>query len=686
MRKIIYISLFAVVSIAACKSKKTTTSETVETTSFDYKVERFADMQILKYQVPGLDKLSTKQKELVYYLSEAALCGRDIIYAQNCSENLQIRKTLEELYTKFPGDKTTDDWKKFEIYLKRIWASNGIHHHYSEKKIMPEFSPVYLKMLIDNTPNADIPINNEIPHAKMRFASRFNSTLFSPTYLAKGVVKDKGVDKIAASSNNYYDNSIKESDVEAFYKKLFEAYGEEAPSLGLNSKLIRADGYFKEEVYKVGGLYSAAIEKIVFWLEKAVKVAENTQQQKYLELLVKYYKTGDLKVWDECNIEWVKATDGDIDVINGFIEVYGDPLGIKGAFESVVQINDFDASAKMKVMADNAQWFEDNSPIMPEHKKSKVTGISYKVVNAAMESGDAAPSTPIGINLPNANWIRSKHGSKSVSLGNIVAAYNGASSGNVSGAFYLGADVIARQKAHGELAAKLHTAMHEVIGHASGKLNSGIGNPHETLKNYASTLEEARADLVALYYIYDQKLIDIGLMTTLDVGKCEYESYINNGLCLQLRRLDKGENIEEDHMRNRQLVAAWAFEKGKAENVIEQKKVDGKTYFIINDYAKLKVLFGELLKEIQRIKSEGDFNAAEKLVESYGIKVNPVLHAEVIERFKTLDLAPYSGFMQPKLVPVFSNGVFKDLKVQYDADFATQMLRYSKDYGTLTTR
>ncbi len=685
MKKIIYLFFIVAVALAACKSKKsTTTTSTDSDVKFDYKVERFADMQILKYQVPGLDKLTTKQKELVYYLTEAALCGRDIIYAQNCSENLVVRKTLEEIYTKYTGDKTTEDWKKFEVYLKRIWASNGLHHHYSEKKILPEFSAAYFRTLLDNTPNADFPINETVSNAKIRFTARIISTIFNPNVLAKGVVKDKGVDKIAASSNNYYDNSIKEAEVEAYYKKLYEGWGEEAPSLGLNSKLVRADGYFKEEVYKVGGLYSKSIEKIVFWLEKAVKVAENDQQQKYLSLLVQYFKTGDLKIWDDCNIEWVKATEGDIDVINGFIEVYGDPLGIKGAFESVVQINDFDASAKMKVMADNAQWFEDNSPIQKEHKKAVVTGISYKVVNAAMESGDAAPSTPIGINLPNANWIRSKHGSKSVSLGNIVAAYNGASSGNVSGEFYLGEDVIARQKAHGELAAKLHTAMHEVIGHASGKINSGVGNPHETLKNYASTLEEARADLVALYYIYDQKLVDIGLMSTLDVGKCEYESYINNGLFLQLRRLDKGENIEEDHMRNRQLVAAWAFEKGKANNVIEQKKVNGKTYFVVNDYAKLKVLFGELLREIQRIKSEGDFAAAEKLVETYGVKVNPVLHAEVLDRFKVLDLAPYSGFMQPKLVPIFNAGVFKDLKVEYDADFATQMLRYSKDYSTLT--
>jgi dipeptidyl-peptidase-3 len=671
---IITVSFFI---IQGCKSKKSVG----DATPYEYKVERFADIQILRYQVPGLDNLTTKQKELVYYLSEAALYGRDIIYAQNCELNLGLRQTLEEIYLKYPGDRTSESWKQFETYLKRFWASSGIHHHYSEKKMLPEFTKEYMRSLLVDTKDAKWPMfeGQSIQH----FTMKTLLTMFDPMYYGKGVVKDKGVDKVQASANNFYGRDLKEAEVEKFYKYINERTGENAPSFGLNSKLIRKDGVLQEDVYKVGGLYTESIEKMVYWLEKASTVAENEGQKKYIDLLVQYYKTGDLKIWDECNIEWVKAIAGDIDFIHGFIEVYGDPLGVKGTFESVIQINDFDASQKMKAMAENGQWFEDNSPIMKEHKRDTVKGISYKVVNVAMESGDAAPSTPIGINLPNANWIRSTHGSKSVSLGNILAAYNGASSGNVSDEFYLGDDVKARIKAHGQLAGKLHTAMHEVIGHASGTINKGIGNPHETLKNYASTLEEARADLVALYYVLDQKLIDIKVMETLETGKAEYDNYITNGLFLQLRRLSPGENIEEDHMRNRQVVAAWAYEKGKNDNVIEKKVVDGKTYFVINDYQKLRSLFGELLKEIQRIKSEGDYASAEALVEKYGVKVDPALHKEVIERFKSLDLAPYNGFIQPKLVPVIDNGKFKDLKVEQESDFATQMLRYSKDYGTI---
>lgn len=671
---IITVSFFI---IQGCKSKKSVG----DATPYEYKVERFADIQILRYQVPGLDNLTTKQKELVYYLSEAALYGRDIIYAQNCELNLGLRQTLEEIYLKYPGDRTSESWKQFETYLKRFWASSGIHHHYSEKKMLPEFTKEYMRSLLVDTKDAKWPMFEG--QSMQHFTMKTLLTMFDPMYYGKGVVKDKGVDKVQASANNFYGRDLKEAEVEKFYKYINESAGENAPSFGLNSKLIRKDGVLQENVYKVGGLYTESIEKMVYWLEKATTVAENEGQKKYIDLLVQFYKTGDLKIWDECNIEWVKATAGDIDFIHGFIEVYGDPLGVKGTFESVIQINDFDASQKMKAMAENGQWFEDNSPIMKEHKRDTVKGISYKVVNVAMESGDAAPSTPIGINLPNANWIRSTHGSKSVSLGNILAAYNGASSGNVSDEFYLGDDVKARIKAHGQLAGKLHTAMHEVIGHASGTINKGIGNPHETLKNYASTLEEARADLVALYYVLDQKLIDIKVMETLETGKAEYDNYITNGLFLQLRRLSPGENIEEDHMRNRQLVAAWAYEKGKNDNVIEKKVFDGKTYFVINDYQKLRSLFGELLKEIQRIKSEGDYASAEVLVEKYGVKVDPALHKEVIERFKSLDLAPYNGFIQPKLVPVIDNGKFKDLKVEQESDFATQMLRYSKDYGTI---
>jgi dipeptidyl-peptidase-3 len=684
MKKMTLIVLCGFVVFSGCKPKtnekpKTEPKDTVAV--FDVKVDRFADIQILRYELPGLDKLSTKQKELVYYLSQAALCGRDITYAQNYRHNIQIRGVLEEIYQNYKGDTSSVDWKNFVVYLKRFWVSNGIHHHYSEKKLTPDFNEAYFKELISGSANAQWPLLKG--ESTEQLWTKLIPIIFDPKVDAKAVVKDKGVDKIATSANNFYGKGITEKEVEKFYSKMKIGTGDSAVSFGLNSRLVKEKGKLVEKVYKVDGLYGKAIEQIIVWLKKAEGVAENEDQKKYLELLIKYYETGDLKVWDDCNIQWVKATAGDIDFINGFIEVYGDPLGYRGSYESVVQINDFDASEKMKVMAENAQWFEDHSPIMRAHKRDTVKGISYKVVNVAMESGDAAPSTPVGINLPNANWIRSGHGSKSVSLGNIVGSYNAASSGNVTDEFYHGKDVIERLKKHGKASGKLHTAMHEVIGHASGKINPGVGTDHETLKNYSSTLEEARADLVALYYAIDPKLVELGLMENLDVGMSEYDAYIANGLFLQLRRLDLGENLEEDHMRNRHLIASWVYEKGRINNVIEKKSVKGKTFFVVNDYAKLRILFGELLREIQRIKSEGDFQSAETLVETYGVKVDPVLHAEVLERFKHLNLAPYSGFVQPILTPVFEGEVFKDLKVTYESNFANQMLLYSRNYGFL---
>ena len=640
---------------------------------------RFADLKILSYDASSINDLTTKQKELVYYLSQAALSGREITYAQNYKHNIQIKRTLEAMYTSYTGDKTTADWNDFEIYLKRVWFANGIHHHYAEKKFLPDFSKTYFEELVANSEGAEWPtLEGESPEDMI---AKLTPVIFDPNVDAKKVVKDKGVDKVLESANNHYGDGVTEEEAIAFYAAQGTA-GEERPiEYGLNSRLVKQDGKLVDLTIKSGGLYGGAMDKMIYWLKKAEGVAENEAQAKHISMLAEYFTTGDLNQWDATNINWVNSTEGEIDFILGFIEVYGDAIGTKGAFEGVIQVNDKEASKRMAVLSENAQYFEDNSSIMDVHKKEKVVGVSYRVIDAAMEAGDAAPATPIGINLPNSNWIRSTVGSKSISLGNIVAAYAEAGGSSSLNEFYRDSATRARIKEHGKLSGKMHTAMHEVIGHASGKINAGVGTPKETLKNYSNTLEEARADLVALYYIYDQKLVDLGLMPSLEVGMAEYDSYIANGMMLQLRRLDEGENIEEDHMRNRQLNASWAYEKGMEENVIEKKVIDGKTYFVVNDYAKLRVIFGELLKEIQRIKSEGDYAAAEALVEGYGVKVDAALHKEVVERYESLNLAPYSGFVQPKLVPVMDDeGNFTDLKVEEEG-YVEQMLRFAREYA-----
>ncbi|CAI8182840.1 MAG: Uncharacterised protein [Bacteroidia bacterium] len=640
---------------------------------------RFADLRILNYDASGINDLSTKQKELVFYLSQAALSGREITYAQNYKHNIQIKRVLESIYQTYEGDKSTSDWKNFEIYLKRFWFSNGIHHHYAEKKFLPEFSQDYFSILVKGSSiNDSITLEGETIDQMM---TKLMPVIFDPSVDAKKVVKDKGVDKVALSANNYYGDGVTESEAVAHYGAMGKL-GEETPiEYGLNSRLVKIDNKLVDLVYKSGGLYGDAIDRVIFWLQKAKNVAENNAQANHIGMLIDYFKTGNLEQWDATNINWLKSTDGDIDFILGFIEVYGDAIGYKGAYEAVIQINDKEASRRMAVLSKNAQYFEDNSSIMDEHKKENVVGVSYRVINAAMEAGDAAPATPIGINLPNSNWIRSTHGSKSISLGNIVEAYNSAGGSSSLNEFYFDENVRARIKEHGKLSSKMHTAMHEVIGHASGKINEGIGTPKETLKNYSNTLEEARADLVALYYIYDQKLIDLGLMPSLEVGMAEYDSYIANGMMLQLRRLEEGENIEEDHMRNRQLNASWAYEKGLENNVIEKKIIANKTYFVVNDYAKLREIFGELLKEIQRIKSEGDYDAAEALVEGYGVKVDPEIHKEVVARYESLNLAPYSGFVQPKLVAKYDEqGNFIDLNVSEEG-YVEQMLRFGREYA-----
>jgi dipeptidyl-peptidase-3 len=639
---------------------------------------RFADVELLHYEVPSFNALALQQKLFVYYLSQAAACGRDINYDQNNKHNLRLRKTLEELYINYQGDKKSDDFKRFEVFLKRIWVSNGIHHHYGENKLQAEFSSNYLLSMIDLSPKAQLPLIKD--KDTIGFKTWLVDLIFNPSIAAKRVNKAEGVDKIAMSANNFYEG-LTEDEVNAFYSEKKHNDSIRPISWGLNSKLIKENGEIKEKVWKANGMYGAAITKMVEWLEKAITVAESKEQKEALTLLVSFYKTGDLKTWDAYNIAWVKDVNSTIDVVNGFIEVYHDAIGMRANFESAIEINDFEASKRMKTLGENAQYFENNSPIEAKYKKEKVTGITYKVVNVAFEGGDLAPSTAIGINLPNAEWIREEHGSKSVSLGNILEAYNKANSGGILQEFCWNEEQVTRSKTYGQLAAKMHTAMHEVIGHASGKMNVGVTK--DNLGAYGSTLEEARADLVALYYMLDPKLVELKLIPSIEVGKAEYDDYIRNGLMVQLRRLQAGENLEEDHMRNRQMVALWVYEAGKKDNVIEKKTRDGKTFFVINDYDKLRVLFGELLNKIQTIKSTGDAAAGQELVETYGVKVNTTIHNEVLSRVKVLDVAAYRGFIQPRYTAVMTDGVITDVKIDYTETFVEQMLRFSKEYGLL---
>ncbi|MFQ5602408.1 MAG: dihydrofolate reductase [bacterium] len=667
------LSLLLAAIFAGCAPEKTE--------EFKYQTEQFADLRILRYQVPGFEDLSVPQKELLYYLYQAGLSGRDIIYDQNFKHNLSIRRTLEALVETFTGDRTTEEFKQFMDYTKRVWFSNGIHHHYSTMKILPEFSEAYFRELVANAPEGKFPVENGESVADL--VNRLVPIMFDPQVAAKRVNLDPEVDLVARSANNYYEG-VTQKEVEAYYNKTMDKSDPTPISYGLNSKMVLENGRVTEKTWKVGGMYTQAIEKIVYWLEKASAVAVNEQQKAALDKLIEYYKTGDLRIFDEYNIAWVQDTASTVDVINGFIEVYGDPMGYRGAYESVVSFKDLAATKRIAAIGKQAQWFEDHSPIADEHKKANVTGISAKVITVVGESGDASPSTPIGINLPNSNWIRAKHGSKSVSLGNIIDAYSEASktSGTVE-EFAFSEHEIELEKKYGTLSDNLHTDMHEVIGHASGKLNEGVGTPKETLKNYASALEEARADLVALYFILDQKLIDIGVMPSTDVGKTAYIGYIRNGLMTQLRRIQPGENIEEAHMRNRQMVAKWVYEKGRADNVIEKKIKDGKTYFVINDFQKLRELFGQLLREVQRIKSEGDFAAGKALIETYGVEVDKALHKEVLDRYAKLNIAPYSGFINPKLVPVMQGDKIVDVKIEYPDDFTEQMLEYARMYSFL---
>lgn len=688
--KLLILPISASLLLGACKSNQsdlnqeasitTTDSSMKSNEKFEYISEQFSDLRILRYQIPSFDELSLQQKELLYYLSEAALSGRDMFWDQNFKYNLTIRKTLEAIIANYKGDINSDEYKQFLVYAKRVFFSAGIHHHYGSEKLFPECSQSYFADLIMSCDDTTLPISHG--ENKEAFSAFLLDVIYNPAVAPKKVSLDAKSDLLKSSAVNFYEG-VTEQEAMAFYEKQTDKTSKTPLMLGLNSKLVKENGALVEKTWKVGGMYTQAIEKIVYWLEKAVTVAENDKQKEALQKLITFYKTGSLKDFDEYCIAWVKDTESAIDVVNGFIEVYEDPLGKKGSFESVVSVRDIEASKRIATIGANAQWFEDNSTLLPEHKKKNVKGISAKVINAVMESGASAPSTPIGINLPNNEWIREVHGSKSVNLGNIVEAYDQAAGGSVVNEFYYNDAIKKNVLAYAGLADKLHTDMHEVIGHASGQIEPGIGQPHETLKNYASALEEGRADLVALYYLMDKKLVELGVMPSLDYGKASYDEYITKGLIVQLSRIKLGNEIEEAHMRNRQMVAKWAYEKGKAQNVIEKKNENGKTYFVINDYEKLRVLFGELLREIQRIKSKGDYKAGKDLIENYGVKVDLALHKEVLERYKDLKLAPYQGFIQPKLIPIITDGKITDVKVEYPSSFIGQMLEYGKSYGFL---
>ncbi|MGE5845106.1 MAG: dipeptidyl-peptidase 3 family protein [Ignavibacteria bacterium] len=653
---------------------------------FTYQTEQFADLAILRYKVPGFEELTLKQKELVYYLYEAALAGRDIFYDQNFKYNLEIRKTLEAVAGSYGGDRKSEEFNKFIVYAKRVWFSNGIHHHYSNKKFQPDFSEEYFAELVKGSDAKMLPLA-EGENAES-FLKRITPIIFDPNITPMKVSQDSKNDIVKNSAVNFYEG-VTQKEVEAFYNKMQDKNDPRPVWYGLNSKVVKENGKPAEKTWKIGGMYSPAIEKIVSWLEKAVTVSENDVQKAILQKLIEYYKTGDLKTWDEYNKMWVRDTLSRVDVVNGFIEVYNDPLGYKGSFESIVSIKDLEATKRIDAISRQAQWFEDNSPIDDKFKKKNVVGISAKVITVVVESGESSPSTPIGINLPNSNWIRKEYGSKSVSLGNINESYDKAASEKLLKEFSYTDEEYELIKKYGTITDNLHTDLHEVIGHASGQINPGVGTPKQSLKNYASTIEEARADLVALYYIADKKLIDIGVIPNDEAFKTEYNRYIRNGLLQQLARVKPGENIEQAHMRNRQLIAKWCYEKGNTGSgtgVIEMKKKDGKTYVVITDYQKLRTLFGQLLKEMQRITSEGDYESAKMIVEKYGVIVDKDLQKEVIERYKKLNVAPYKGFINPVLKPVYENGKITDVKIEYPEDFTEQMLFYAKNYSFLPNR
>ena len=665
--------------LTACGGNPKTTAEAEK---FDYTVEQFADLQILRYRVPGFEDLSLKQKELVYYLTEAALQGRDILFDQNGKYNLTIRRMLEAVYTGYKGDKNTPDFKAMEVYLKRVWFSNGIHHHYGSEKFVPGFTPEFFRQAVQSVDAATLPLAEG--QTVEQLCEEVFPVIFDPTVMPKRVNQAADEDLVLTSACNYYDG-VTQQEAEDFYNALKNPQDETPVSYGLNSRLVKEDGKIQEKVWKVGGLYGQALEKIVYWLKKAEGVAETPEQKAVIAKLMEFYETGDLKTFDEYAILWVKDLNSRIDFVNGFTESYGDPLGMKASWESLVNFKDLEATQRTELISGNAQWFEDHSPVDGQFKKEKVKGVSAKVITAAILAGDLYPATAIGINLPNANWIRSHHGSKSVTIGNITDAYNKAAHGNGFNEEFVYSDAeLQLIDKYADVTDELHTDLHECLGHGSGKLLPGV-DP-DALKAYGSTIEEARADLFGLYYVADPKLVELGLTPSADAYKAQYYTYLMNGLMTQLVRIEPGNNVEEAHMRNRQLIARWVYEKGAAEKVVELVKKDGKTYVVINDYEKVRDLFGRLLAEIQRIKSTGDYAGAHDLVEAYAVKVDPALHAEVLERYKKLNLAPYKGFVNPKYeVVTDADGTITDVTVTYDEGYAEQMLRYSKDYSTLSS-
>ena len=687
-----FLFVFMLLALGACGKEPVTekpasdpaaaaVTETTPAQSFAVSVDRFADMEVLRYEVPGFDELSLREKKLAYYLSQAALAGRDIIYDQNYEYNLRIRKLLAAIVGTYSGDRDSEDFTKLVEYAKRVWFAHGIHHHYSNDKMLPEFTPEALIAMVAKSDASKLPLDDGQTRGEL--LDMLRPIVFDADVAAKKVTLDPDVDQVVNSATNYYDG-VTAAEVEQFYAAKVDADPERPVSWGLNSQLTRVDGEIVERVWKIDGMYGPAIEQIVYWLEKAATVAESDVQRAWIDRLVRYYRTGDLRDFDEYNIAWVADTDSRVDSVNGFIEVYGDPLGYRGAWEALVSIRDLEASRRIATIGANAQWFEDNAPIMDDHKKENVVGISAKVITVVMQGGDLTHSSTIGINLPNPNWIRKEHGSKSVTLGNLMEAFElAAAAGGLSDEFAYTEEEKARNERYGALGSLLDVDMHEVIGHASGQINPGVGTPKETLKSYASTLEEARADLVAMYYIMDPKLVELGLMPSLDVGKTVYEAQIRNGLQYQLRRVRLGDDIEEAHMRNRQLIAAWALEMGQDDNVIEKVEKDGKHYYVINDYDALREIFAAQLREIQRIKSEGDYAAGKALVETYGVKVDHATHEEVLARIEPLNIAPYKGFIQPRLVAIEENGEIVDVRIEPMEDYVDWMLESEEQYGFL---
>lgn len=669
--------------VSSCSTQEGKEGAVTETGTFDYHVDKFADLEILRYQVPGFESLTLKQKELIYYLSQAALEGRDILYDQNNKYNLAIRRTLETIYLYYAESRNTDDFQNMMVYLKRVWFSNGIHHHYATDKFEPKFSQTFFEKAVRSVPADKLPIES-FDNSVEKLLKAITPVIFDEKLYAKRVNQTEGEDLIKSSANNYYEG-VTEKEVDAFYDKMRDPNDSTPLSYGLNSKLMKENGKIVEKTWKIDGMYTAAIEKIVGWLEKASQVAENDEQRNVINSLIDYYETGDLLTFDEYSILWVEDTESRIDFVNGFIETYGDPLGIKASWESVVNFKNLEATQRTITISENAQWFEDHSPVDPRFKKDSVNGVTAKVITAAMLGGDCHPATPIGINLPNANWIRQMHGSKSVTLENITEAYDKAAQGNgFNEEFVWNDEERERIKKYGYQSDNLHTDLHECLGHGSGQLLPGVSQ--DALRAYGATIEEARADLFGLYYAADPKMVELGLLPNMEAYKAEYYKYMMNGLLTQLTRIEIGNDIEEAHMRNRQLIARWVYEQGEKENVVELKKRDGKTFVVINDYEAMRALIGKLLAEVQRIKSEGDFEGAKKLVENYGVKVDKAIHEEIKERYAKLNIAPYKGFVNPVYKPVYDkDGKITNIEVKYDESFVEQMIRYSRQYSSLPT-